>query len=338
MRTKHDRVALVAVITLFSLTAGRGTSGAAWQYVPDPLRSLVLIVDPEGQRVIGTLPTELPSRNLVVDRAHQRLYVANTGWIRRGMEPGTVTVWRVPDEAILAGSSASPAFLDSYEPIARIPVGRGPLDVALDASGSTLFVANAGGDSISVVDVWKASVVSTFAVGGQPASVVQHPQSKLLYVARLKAEDVAVLDPSTGDVLTTVPVDGGAIDVVIQGDGDRIYAGSPRTGRISEIDPKTNAVVRTIPIGGYPTRMIARGGHLYAIDLIGGFLTLVSAAEGQIRERLHVGNAPDGLAVDEDTGAVVTSSFKTASVTMADRDVSRIAATIPRAYLAGVRR
>jgi len=53
-----------------------------------------------------------------------------------------------------------------------IPVGRSPQGQALSADGKTLFVANAGSGSVSVVDLDRRSVKETLSIGGAPASLL----------------------------------------------------------------------------------------------------------------------------------------------------------------------
>jgi YVTN family beta-propeller protein len=53
-----------------------------------------------------------------------------------------------------------------------IPVGRAPQGMALSADGKSLFVANAGSGSISVIDVEKRTVRDTLNIGGAPSSLL----------------------------------------------------------------------------------------------------------------------------------------------------------------------
>ncbi len=309
---------------------------AAWQFLPDPLRSLVVIMDVGRKRVVGTLPTELPSRNVVVDRIHRRLYVANTGWMRTTMEPSSITVWQLPDESMLGDHSPSGAFLAAIEPIERIAVGAGPFDLSLDASGNTLVVANTADGSISVVDVWSKTVQS-IQIGGRPSSVVQRPHSTLLYVARYESSDVVVLDTSTETILSTIPLEGRPTDVVMLDDGSRVLAVLPELGAVSEIDTSSNQVSRQTAVGNNASTIRTKGGHLYVSDVISGSVTLLDSISGTARRSLEMGSAIASMVVDEETGGVATISFKTGTVTIANRSLSETVASFPHAYLVGER-
>ncbi|MBV8731066.1 MAG: hypothetical protein JO336_14765, partial [Acidobacteriia bacterium] len=67
--------------------------------------------------------------DLLYDQTRQRIYIANAGWNR-------IEVYDIGQQALLA----------------PIKVGQLPTSLALTPDGTTLYVANSGGESISVVD------------------------------------------------------------------------------------------------------------------------------------------------------------------------------------------
>ena len=54
---------------------------------------------------------------------------------------------------------------------ATIPVGSFPNGVAVNHIGSAVYVTNAGGNSVSVINPVTDQVTSTIAVGGEPSAV-----------------------------------------------------------------------------------------------------------------------------------------------------------------------
>jgi uncharacterized protein (TIGR03437 family) len=95
--------------------------------------------------------------DIVLDSIHQRLYIANAGMNR-----------------LEVFDTAQRAFL------APIKVGQLPQAMALSTDGSTLYVANTGGESISIVDLNKGAVTGSVVFPALPfnASVtISTPQT-----------------------------------------------------------------------------------------------------------------------------------------------------------------
>jgi YVTN family beta-propeller protein len=68
--------------------------------------------------------------------------------------------------------------------IATIPVGAGPLGIAVSPSGSRAYVANELGDSVSVIDTATNTVVDTVTPVPGPKDVAVSPDGQLVYVTR----------------------------------------------------------------------------------------------------------------------------------------------------------
>jgi YVTN family beta-propeller protein len=54
--------------------------------------------------------------------------------------------------------------------VATIPVGRGPVDVAITPDGARAYVTNAGANSVSVIDTSTNAVTATVPVGANPVN------------------------------------------------------------------------------------------------------------------------------------------------------------------------
>jgi YVTN family beta-propeller protein len=87
----------------------------------------------------------------------------------------------------------------------EVAVGDNPNDLCLTASGKYLFVANANDNSVSVIDVKKATVVETLSTslfadappGSTTNALELSPDEKTLYIANADNNCLAVFDIST---------------------------------------------------------------------------------------------------------------------------------------------
>ena len=121
-----------------------------------------------------------------------------------------------PDQVtyiVACGGSDELAFVNtaSFAVTDRITEGLGPrpFSVVVAASGLHAVVNNAGGNTVSVVDLESMAVVQTIEVGDQPIVVRVHPDGERVFVANevsgTLVELVPVADP--GDSLPAIAAD-----------------------------------------------------------------------------------------------------------------------------------
>ena len=72
------------------------------------------------------------------------------------------------------------------------------------ADGKTLFAANSGNNTLSVVDTTTQKVTSTIPVGKQPYGAALSPDGKFVYSGNLGDNSVSVIDVPTRKVIATV--------------------------------------------------------------------------------------------------------------------------------------
>ena len=89
-----------------------------------------------------------------------------------------------------------------------VVVGDSPQAIAITPDGKFAYVANAAGDSISVIDTSTNMVTTTInlAMDATPVGIAITPDGKFAYVADRMIAGVDVIDTSTNVVTTTVNV------------------------------------------------------------------------------------------------------------------------------------
>jgi len=110
-------------------------------------------------------------------------------------EAGTVTIFQV------AG--------DANTKTTEVTVGKQPAGVAWSADGSTLYVANQGDGTVSVVSLGQAyqsgyQQSTTIAVGTEPHGMVLSASGQKLYVTNTRSSNVSVINTTTNTVTTTI--------------------------------------------------------------------------------------------------------------------------------------
>ena len=147
----------------------------------------------------------------------------------------------------------------TWEHIGDIPFKGGHIEeVAIEPSGSRLFIANGSRREIGVVDRNKRALVGAWplTMPGIPYAVVMDDATHRLFVALRRPELLVVLNSDTGALVTTLPTAAGADDIFWDAARKRIYVsagvGNQPEGYVSvyhQIDADHYETVAKIPTG-----------------------------------------------------------------------------------------
>jgi YVTN family beta-propeller protein len=141
---------------------------------------------------------------------------------------------------------------------ATIPVGLGPIKIALSPDGARAYVANTRSNSVSVIDTTTNTAVATVTVGANPVDLAVTPDGAHAYVTNAGSNTVSVIDTTTETVVATIPVGRAPASLAITADGTRAYVTNTGASTVSVIDTTTNTVVATVTVGLNPVNVILR--------------------------------------------------------------------------------
>jgi YVTN family beta-propeller protein len=97
---------------------------------------------------------------------------------------------------------------DNNTRITNIPVGDEPESIALTPNGQYAYVANAAGNSVSVIQIndpawgtFSANVVATLITGAEPWNIVTSPDGNRVFVANSAQDTITVINAATRSIL-----------------------------------------------------------------------------------------------------------------------------------------
>jgi len=227
------------------------------------------------------------------------------------------------------------------------PVGNAPTGVGADEATHTIYVANIGDGTISVIDgnrcnaqnASRCQTLATMQVGPAPIGVVVDQATDTVYVNTAGNGEVAVLNGATcnalntsgcGQTPATVTVPGGAAaGVALDRATHTLYVGDANEGPVSIVDAATCNATDTSGCGNTPLQAATRGDGIavddanhsvYVTDFSDQLVGVFDAATcnavdtsgcGQAPTSFSVPSTPVQAAVDEATGTVYVpvSSF-----------------------------
>ena len=206
--------------------------------------------------------------------------------------------------AASTAASAAPEGPASTTGLTTVSVGSNPDGVAVDATTDTVYVANNGGDSVSVIDGATDAVTATIPVGAAPRGIAVDQQTDTVYVANSGDQTVSVIDGATDKVTGTLTVGAGTDAVAIDESTDTIYV-TWHDG-IASIDGATNAVT---PLAIDAPPVMGTGisdslasdsgtGDLYLANWLLQFVSVIDMSSDQPVSYYDAGSAPDAVVVD----------------------------------------
>ena len=219
---------------------------------------------------------------------------------------------------------------------ATIGVQINPDAVAVDSSTGTVYVANAGNGSVSVIPAnnngGPRTVTKNIGVGGANADAVAVDSSTgTVYVATGTSAvcgppnnsapgcensvwviDMSGREPNTGTVIATIPVGTNPDAVAVDPATRTVYVVNAGDGTVSAIDESTNKVTGTpIRVGANPDAVAVDPATrtVYVANAGDGTVSVIDESTNKVTGTpIRVGANPDAVAVDPATHTVYVTN------------------------------
>jgi YVTN family beta-propeller protein len=145
----------------------------------------------------------------------------------------------------------------------KIQVGSVPIGVAVTPDGSSVYVSNEGGATVSVIDTTTNTVIATITVGDSPFGVAVTPDGTRVYVANATGDSVSVITTATNTVT----------DTITDSHFNNPFAFGLFIGPVSQKNtcPQSQGFWKT-HAGLWPETSLAIGGRTYTEAQLIGFL------------------------------------------------------------------
>jgi DNA-binding beta-propeller fold protein YncE len=197
-------------------------AGSKHVFVTTEKPSKLLVLDPKTLKVIRTYDVKGQAPHIVkLDRQKQWAYVSNT-------DTGTLSAVRL-----------------SLGEVVSMPSGERPQGQAMSPDGRTMFVANSGGNSISMFDLEKKKNVGSIAMSGKaPVRLVVSLDGKTLIYALQEGRTVGFADIASRKEIEEISVGGRPVSMSLSLDGKLAYCSVQEQDEIYVISVADRKVVR----------------------------------------------------------------------------------------------
>ena len=131
-----------------------------------------------------------------------------------------------------------------------LPAGSAPAFVHTTQS-DTVYVANSGNATVSVINTSRNVVTQTIPVGSDPIALAETPDGKKLYVVNHGSDSVTAINTIDKTVSATISTGPGSSPILAaaRSDNARVYVLNQGSGMISTIDTLSDTVVDTRAVG-----------------------------------------------------------------------------------------
>ena len=201
----------------------------------------------------------------------------------------------------------------SYRVTGTVSVGNYANGVAVDPGTHTVYVANEGDSTVSVIDAATRTVTATIPVGESPSDVAVDPSTHSVYVSDVNG--VTVIDGSTRTVTATIPVGQALGTVAVDPGTHTVYVEGEYV--LLVIDGLTQTVTATVPLRekqeGHPIHRNDLAGQValdtdthtvYVGDVWRRGVTVIDGSTHTVTATVPLGGSPDNIAVDPGTHTV----------------------------------
>lgn len=330
LRPDTSLAAALALCALLASAARAAEPAAERLYVSDETGGNVVIVDPQAEQVVTSIPVGKRPRGIELSLDHRKAYVALTGSPAAG--PNVDESKLPPPDHRFDGIGV--VDLKAQRLVNTYPSGIDPETFALSHDGKTLYVSNEDSGQLSAIDLAKGTLLATVAVGSEPEGVAVSHDDKTVYVTCETSNAIYVLDAHRMTVLAQIPTGKRPRAIYLSHRTHRGFATDEFGAALTEFNTDDYQVVRTIPLGDpkvvRPMGIASHDGKMLYVTT-GRFAALleVDADTGHVERTIdHVGARPWGVVLSRDGSKAYTANGPSGDVSVVDLKSGRVEARI----------
>lgn len=211
-----------------------------------------------------------------------------------------------------------------------------PHNVQVAPNGRYVYTANAGTNSLGVIDAYTDTLVGEIPVGQHPAHVVVTADSRTAFVTNGGENTVSVVDLRTRRVRATIPVGKGPHGLRISPDGREVYVANTLSDSVTVIDVASLRAVAEIPVLSKPAQVAFTpdGRYVYVSNThlgedVVGHISVIDTASRQVVANITVGKTPIQVYVTPDGRFVYVANTGSNDVSVIDTTSNQVLRSIP---------
>lgn len=166
-----------------------------------------------------------------------------------------VAIASVPGSALWAQESVTKNTVPVNTVVATVSVGSLPFGVVVSPDNKSVYTANNGDGTVSVINAATNTVQTTISAGSAPAELAISSDSSKLYVSNeVRSGSVTVIDLANGNSVQTIKRVGTTpFGLALTPDGSQLWVADFGGNAVKVVDTSTNTVISSIAVGTHPS-------------------------------------------------------------------------------------
>jgi YVTN family beta-propeller protein len=182
-----------------------------------------------------------------------------------------------------------------------IDVGYSPVGIVYNPDGDSVYVANSGSDTVSVINGVTNNVTATILVGSKPTALAYDSYHHLLYVTNCDSNNVYVINVDTNKVVPNLAISVGRCpySIAYNPNNHDLYVANFKSNNTSVISSSSNKVVANITVGNNPTGIAynPENDGMYVTNRASNVVSVIDSANNKVVANITVGIYPTAIAV-----------------------------------------
>ena len=309
---------LIAALVLLSLTACRPhdfpqypPNYREYAYVTNGGSNTVTVLDVVNVRLDRELPVGPNPVAVAASPTRNEVYVVNSG---AGANMGYVSVINAENNAV--------------PPTSRCTASRSPSTSIL--AGDRAYVANAGSNTISVLDLKARREIATIGAGEEPVEALPAPDGKTVVVPNRRGNSVSLVDPAARGVRAYFEGCPGASDAVVLPDSSKAFVACSGGHQIMAIAlarpdarPDTHSaqpdrLEALLDVGRAPVQLALKpdGGEVFVSNSLSNSISEVITGTDDVSGAYLMGDDPVRGLVSRDNSLLYVANLRSQEVTV----------------------
>lgn len=177
--------------------------------------------------------------------------------------------------------------------VATIGVGHRPEGIVANSGGTKVYVANAGSNSISVIDTDARKVINTIGnFGYSPSELAMSTNGRWIYATNPDSDNVSVIDTVSETVSSRIRVGRRPVAITYDQARSKIYVANSDDNSVSVIDGTSSSVEATVTVGLKPSGLAVQDDKLYVTNTGSNTISVVQLGSYAVTKTIDVGQMP----------------------------------------------
>jgi YVTN family beta-propeller protein len=278
-----------------------------YAYITNAASNTVTVLDVVNVRLDRELPVGPNPVAVAASPTRNEVYVVNSG---TGGNMGFVSVINSENNSVAA----------------NIQVHRRPVSIDLDTSGDRAYVANAGSNTISVLDLKGRREIATIGAGEEPVEARPAPDGKTVIVPNRRGNSVSLVDPAMRGVRAYFEGCPAASNAVVLPDSTKAFVACSGGHQVMAITlrkpdahpPVPDRLEAMLDVGRAPVQLALKpdGGELFVCNSQSNSISEVVTTNNDVGGAYLMGDAPIRGLVSSDNSLLYVANLHSQEVTI----------------------